>query len=112
MLEVGFAERLAATLPRATEIIRSQRIITAAILKDRRKNDMALADKANLLAERVKSIPATFETAMDVQLSRLETLEQRGATAAKRFTSHVDDLDSAITTTENVVNQMSNGGPA
>jgi len=112
VLEVGFAERLEGVLPRATEIIRSQRIITAALLRaGKKEDDMALADKASLLAERIKSIPDTFGKVMDVQLARLDTIEQRGAEAAKRLTSVVDDVDSAVTSTENVINQITNGGP-
>lgn len=72
---------------------------------------MALADKASLLAERIKSIPDTFGKAMDVQLARLDTIEQRGAAAAKRMTSVVDDVDAAVTSTENVINQITNGAP-
>lgn len=72
---------------------------------------MALADKANHLAERIKSIPDTFEKVMDLQLARLDTVEQRGAIAAARMTAKVDDAEGAVTSVETVLNRMDNGGP-
>lgn len=73
---------------------------------------MALADKADHLASRIKSIPDTFEKVMDVQLARLDQIEQRGAQAATRLTKKVDDTEGAVTSVESVLNRMDNGEPS
>ena len=45
------------------------------------------------------------------QLARLDQIEARGAEASRRLEAVVNDVDSAVTETESVINQITNGAP-
>lgn len=72
---------------------------------------MALEDKAALFAERLSSVPKAIENVIDVQMARLDGLLTRGAESGKRMTKFVDSVETAVTTTEAVLNKLDNGGP-
>lgn len=100
------AEVLAATLPRATAIVASARIIA----EGRRK--MALGDKAQYLAERLKSMPNNLERLFDEQLTRLDTIEGRGVAMVDTVKTFVDEAEAGVQAAADVVAQLTNGAPA
>jgi hypothetical protein len=104
---------LAAALPAVTENIVSERIVTAAIVDGlqarRSKSTMALADKARLLAERAKAIPAKHSDRMDAISARLESADARATDAADRIEiAVVAQVEQSAVEMEDVANQLSN----
>lgn len=101
---------LVETLPRATEIVRSERIVTAAIIESKRsKSTMGLADKARLLAERAKAIPAKHSDRMDAISARLESADARATDAADRIEiAVVAQVEQSAVEMEDVANQLTN----
>lgn len=110
----SFVDNLAARLPRMTERIRSERIVTEAIndgLQYRRvRKYMGLADKMKHLAERAKAVPATLEAVADQHLERLAALETRGTESFARLGQVLDATEGGIVAAEDALNQLTNGG--
>jgi hypothetical protein len=92
---------LETTLPRATEIIRSERIIR-----------MALGDKFKNLAERARSVPAKLSERADAAFARLDKVEARGDQAFTGFETMLTDVESGVAAAEDALNQLTNGAPA
>lgn len=109
----SYADALHARLPRITEIIRSQRIITKALIDgkqaQRSLRHMALADKAAHFAERLKSAPAKVEAAFDLLLAKIDAMESDGVEAITAATAVVDDAAAGIKAVKDIVSQLSNG---
>lgn len=104
---------LEATLPARTERVVSERIVTAAIVDGlqarRSKSTMGLADKARLLAERAKAIPAKHSDRMDAISARLESADARATDAADRIEiAVVAQVEQSAVEMEDVANQLSN----
>jgi hypothetical protein len=91
---------LAATLPRATQLVRSQRILT-----------MALADKMKNLAARAKAVPAALSDRADAAFARLDNVERRGDHAFAGFDSVLTDVETGIVAAEDALAQLTNGAP-
>lgn len=110
----SFVDGLQQTLPRATEIIRSQRIITTALNEHRQMkgiiNNMALADKMKHLADRAKGVPASLEALADKHIARLNDLENRGNESFGKLGAVLDATESGIAAAEDALNQLTNGG--
>lgn len=92
---------LETTLPRATQIVRSQRILT-----------MALADKMKHLAARAKAVPASLDAVADKHLARLDALEARGTDSFGKLGDVLDGVESGIVAAEDALNQLTNGAPS
>lgn len=99
-------------LPAKIENIVSERIVTAAIvdgLQARRQGKMGLADKARLLAERAKAIPAKHSDRMDSISARLESADARATDAADRIEiAVVAQVEQSAVEMEDVANQLTN----
>ena len=111
----SFADELAKRLPRMTERIRSERIVTEAIidgLQARRKAEcMALKDKAAHFAERLKAAPARVEAAFDALLVEVDDMERNAVEATTRAAAVVADARAGVQAVVDIVNQISNGDP-
>ncbi len=112
---MSFADELAKRLPRMTERIRSERIVTEAIidgLQARRKAEyMALKDKAAHFAERLKAAPARVEAAFDALLVEVDDMERNAVEATTRAAAVVADARAGVQAVVDIVNQISNGDP-
>lgn len=110
----SIADKLAATLPRATEIVRSQRILTAALSELqqlRRDRAMALKDKAAHFAERLKGVPDRIEAGLDALLNEVTAMEADAAETLARGGKVVADARAGIAVVKDIVNQLDNGAP-
>lgn len=110
----SFVHGLQQTLPRATEIVRSQRIITTALNEHKELKGlfsiMALADKMKHLAGRAKAVPASLEALADKHLARLDELETRGNDSFGKLGVVLDATEGGIAAAEDALNQLTNGG--
>lgn len=97
---------LNATLPRATELIRSQAIITKAIVEGR----PMLSDKFKRLAERSKAVPEALAQRADRAFERLDAAETRAINGLDRIEKSVTDAEDAAAVVEDAANQLTNGG--
>jgi hypothetical protein len=92
---------LSATLPRATEIIRSERIIR-----------MALADKFKMLADRARTVPAKLSDRADAAFA---SARRRWNSAAIRrspgLNAVLTDVETGVSAAEDALNQLTNGAP-
>lgn len=109
-IEYSLAPTLAAQLDRATEVIKSHRIIAAALIKG--KQAMAMHDKFKMLADRARDVPKALETRADVLFARLDALEKGGAVFDK-MEAFVSDVEKGVSAAEDAMNQLAggNGGP-
>lgn len=92
---------LAATLPRATEIVSTAANIAGAIV---------LSDKFKRLAERSKAVPAALAKRADALEARWDAVEQRGEKAFAGHEAVAADAESAAAAAEDALNQLTNGG--
>lgn len=103
-------DRLGAELQRKTESIKSATVIAAALV-NREGLTMALRDKFKALADRAKKLPADLEKQADAVSRRLDDLDRRGVNAFGAMHVSLDDVEAGVTATEDLVNQLTNGGP-
>lgn len=112
---VSFADALAKRLPRMTERVRSERIVTEAIMDglDYRKERkyMALRDKAQLFAERLKQVPNEVEAAFDELIAEVDQMKQDATESVSRAKVVVADARAGVQAVQDVVNQLTNGDP-
>lgn len=97
---------LNATLPRATEMVRSQAIITKAIIEGR----PMLSDKFKRLAERSKAVPEALGQRADRAFERLDAAETRANNGLDRIEKVASDAENAAAVVEDAANQLTNGG--
>jgi hypothetical protein len=97
---------LAATLPRATEIISTAANIAEGIRMT------SIQDKFKHLADRARQVPAALSAKADEVLSRLDAVEARGGTAFDKLHGVVNDADQGVAAAEDALNQLTNGAPA
>jgi hypothetical protein len=99
---------LTGDIKRATRNLQSAAVIAKALNEGHR---MALSDKARLLTERAKTVPAAIEKRMDASLARLAGAEARSTAPLDQLDAHVADIEAGIAATEDAVAQLSNGAP-
>lgn len=99
---------LAATLPRATEIIKSARIVASAIVGS---GSVSMQDKFKRLAERARTVPRVLSDRADVAFTRLDAIELRGDTTFGGLESVLTDVEGGIGHAEDALNQITNGAP-
>lgn len=102
-------EAIVATLERATDIVRSQRIIATALNEGKRA--MSLVERMQNLAERAKAVPTALAERTDASLARLTAVETRGHAALDGIDSVIGEAEKAAASTEDAVNQLTNGAP-
>lgn len=100
---------LSGALTKATDIVRSARIIQTALIQGRK---MALADKFALLAARSKSVPAALSDMADKVLGDFDGVEQEGNAAFAALDTIITDAKAAVSVAKDAVNQLNNGAPA
>lgn len=91
---------LAATLPRATEIVSTAANLAGSIM---------LSDKFRRLADRAKAVPAALSERADAALARLDAVEARSAVFDK-LDAIATDAEQSVQAAEDAVNQLTNGG--
>ncbi len=100
-------EAIVASIERATEIVRSQRIITTALIEGRKA--MSLQDKMRTLADRARQVPRDLEALADNLNPRLDAVETRGNAAFSTLHTIVSGVEDGVKAAEDAVNQLTNG---
>ena len=72
---------------------------------------MSLQDKMKALAAKAKKLPADIEAQADKLTARIDAVDTRAVDSFGKLGDVLTDAESAVSATEDAVNQLSNGGP-
>jgi len=102
-------DALTTSLDRATDRIRSARVIATALNEGSKA--MALVDKFRTIAARSHAIPKALEARADALAARLDAVETRGDQAFKGHEYFLAGVESGVAAAEDALSQLTNGAP-
>jgi hypothetical protein len=77
----------------------------------RRKQPMALHEKLKALGAAAKKVPTDIEANADALAARIAAVNARAVNSFSKLGDVLTDAESAVSATEDAVNQLTNGAP-
>jgi len=106
---------LAETLPARTEVVRSARIITSALVEGQQAIEelkrMSLHEKFKRLAERTQTVPRALSDRADKVLGGFDRLEKHGDATLGGLEVVLSAAEAGLSVAEDALNQITNGAP-
>ena len=98
----------------AKDPIAAARIIAPVVIERAdlvRQRQTVMTPKLKGLADKLRSVTASVEARANALADRLDKVDGSSAANTARINAELDAIDAAVHQVEDLVNQMSNGGP-